>query len=71
MSTIEDRWLEQKRAEFAQRNAAMLEEAERMIAASRKSIQPRLRQVLEECQADYDEEGEFGWAHSPYGAHKP
>lgn len=32
-----------------------------LIAASRKSIQPRLREVLDECQADYDAEREFGW----------
>lgn len=63
MSTLEDRWLAQKRIESAQRVAAMREEAERMIAESRKSIQPRLRQVLEECQADYDDEREYGWAH--------
>ena len=38
-------------------------EGEALIAASRPSIQPRLQEVLDECQADHDEEREFGWAH--------
>ena len=35
---------------------------EALIAASRPSIRLRLRDALDECQADYDEEREFGWA---------
>lgn len=42
--------------------AAMRAEAERIIAESRPSIQPRLRAVLDDCQRDYDDEREFGWA---------
>ena len=34
--------------------AAMREEAERIIANSRRSIRPRLRKLLDELQADYD-----------------
>jgi hypothetical protein len=56
-------WLAEQERISAQRLAAMREEAERMIAESRKSIQPRLRQVLDDCQRDYDEEREYGWAH--------
>ena len=50
---LRDAWLEMKLAETAQRRAAMREEAERIIAESRASIRPRLRQVLDDCQADY------------------
>ena len=64
INDLRDAWLEMKLAESAQRVAAAKEEAERIIAASRASIRPRLRQVLDDCQADYDTERESGWAHS-------
>ena len=42
--------------------ALMRAEGERVIAASRPSIQPMLQAALDDCQADYDLEREFGWA---------
>ncbi len=55
-------WLQDRLLQSQQAREAMREEAERIIAASRKSIQPRLRQVLDDCQADHDDEREGGWA---------
>lgn len=54
-----------ERAEVEAAIARMRAEGERIIAESRPSIQPMLRKALDECQADYDEEREFGWACDP------
>lgn len=43
--------------------ARMRAEAEEIVANSRPSIQRAMRVLIDECQADYDEELAFGWAH--------
>lgn len=48
--------------------ARMRAETEALIAASRPSIRTRLQA---ECQADYDEEREFGWALGEDRGHEP
>lgn len=50
------------RAESAARIAAVMAEADRIIATSRPTIRPMLRATVDECQADYDEERDHGWA---------
>ncbi len=42
--------------------ASMRASGEAMIGASQLSIQPGMREALDECQADYDEERLFGWS---------
>ncbi len=42
--------------------ASMRAAGEAMIGASRPLIQPGMRVALDECQADYDEEREYGWS---------
>ncbi len=42
--------------------ASMRASGEAMIAVSRPSIEPGMRAALDECQADYDEERQFGWS---------
>jgi hypothetical protein len=44
--------------------ARMRAETEAFIAASRPSIQPRLRELQAEFEADYAEERAHGWAAS-------
>lgn len=51
-----------ERAQVIAAVASLRAEGERIIAQSRPSIQPMLRDALDECQRDYDEEREFGWA---------
>ena len=46
--------------------AEMRAQGERLISGSRPSIQMSLREALDECQADYLEECEFGWAYEAW-----
>lgn len=51
-----------ERAQIIATIASLRADGERIIAASRPSIQPMLRDALDECERDYAEEREFGWA---------
>lgn len=62
LTPVESAWLDEQLAESALRVEAVRKGAEEMIANSRKSIQPRLRRIVDDCQADYDTERESGWA---------
>ena len=57
-----DAFIAQWQAASVHAAEAMRDEADRIIAASRKSTQPRLREVLSDVQYDADEEREYGWA---------
>ncbi len=53
-----DLWLEERLAESKLRLAAVRQEAERIIATSRPSIQPSLRFILREMEAEW-EQGDY------------
>ena len=57
-----DAFIAQWQAASVHAAEAMRDEAALIIAGSRKSIQPRLREVLSDVQYDADEERESGWA---------
>lgn len=49
-------WIANRLEDSARRLAEVNAETQRIIAESRPSIQPMLRQALDECQADHDEQ---------------